>query len=87
MLSSVLRTENAVQVNIEIMRAFVRLRRVIGASRDLERRVEKAEKTLAGHEAALGEHADAIRSVFEDIRALIGPSGGPKRRIGFAAGD
>jgi hypothetical protein len=69
------------------MRAFVRLRRAIGASRDLERRVERAEKTLAGHEAALGEHAAVIRSVFEDIRALIGPSGGPKRRIGFASED
>ena len=73
----------AVRVNIEIMRAFVRLRRALTSNKEFAERMEKVEKRLAAHEGALGEHADAIRSVFEDIRGLMGPPDGPKRRIGF----
>lgn len=87
MLSSVLRSGRAARVNIEVVRAFVRLRRALAVSRGLEERLEKAEKELAEHGAALGEHADALRAVFEEVRALAGPGGGPKRRIGFASGD
>lgn len=84
MLSSVLNSERAVQVNVAIMRAFVRLRHALAANKDLADRMEKAEKRLGTHEAALGEHAQAIRSVFEDIRSLMGPPDGPRRKIGFA---
>ncbi|MDE2490103.1 MAG: ORF6N domain-containing protein [Elusimicrobia bacterium] len=83
MLSGVLNSPRAVAVNIEIVRAFVRLRHALAADRDLRERMAKAEKRLAAHEGALGEHAQAIRSVFEDIRALLGPPDGPRRRIGF----
>jgi hypothetical protein len=83
MLSSVLRSERAALVNIGIMRAFVRLRKALASNKDLAERMEKVEKRLGAHEDALGEHADAIRSVFEDIRGLLGPHDGPKRRIGF----
>ena len=84
MLSSVLNSERAVQVNVAIMRAFVRMRRALASSRDLAERMEKVEKRLATHEGALGEHANAIRTVFEDIRSLMGPPDGPKRKIGFS---
>jgi hypothetical protein len=87
MLSSVLRSERAALVNIGIMRVFVRLRRVLGSNKDLAERMEKVEKRLGTHEAALGENAKAIRSVFEDIRRLIGPPKGPQRRIGFTERD
>ena len=83
MLSSVLNSGQAVRVNIEIMRAFVRLRKALTSNKDLAERMEKVEKCLGSHEGVLGEHADAIRSVFEDIRHLMGPPDGPKRRIGF----
>lgn len=83
MLSSVLNSERAVQVNIAIVRAFVRLRKVLAANKDLAERMEKVEKRLEGHDEALGEHAAALRSVFDDIRALMGPPEGPKKRIGF----
>jgi hypothetical protein len=83
MLSGVLAGARAVQVNIEIMRAFVRLRKALASSKDLAERMEKVEERLEGHAASLGEHAEAIRSVFEDIRALMGPPEGPKKRIGF----
>ena len=84
MLSTVLHSGHAITVNIEIMRAFVRLRRALASSRDLAERMEKVEKRLATHEGALGEHANAIRTVFEDIRSLMGPPDGPKRKIGFS---
>jgi len=83
MLSSVLKSDRAIRLNIEVVNAFVRLHQAVAASSDLARRLEKVEKTLDGHGAALGEHAEAIQSVFEDIRALIGAPEGPKRRIGF----
>ena len=83
MLSSVLRGERAALVNIGIMRAFVRLRKVLAANKSLAERMEKIEQRLGVHEETLGVHAADIRSVFEDIRGLMGPPDGPKRRIGF----
>jgi hypothetical protein len=83
MLSSVLNSRRAIHVNIEIMRAFVGLRRALAANKDLAERMEKAEKQLRTHGAALGEHAGAIRSIFEEIRKLTAASEGPRRRIGF----
>lgn len=74
MLSSVLRSPRAVQVNIEIMRAFVRLRRMLQSNDDLMRKI-----------AALEERYDAqFRIVFDAIRKLMAPSPSPtKQRIGF----
>ena len=74
MLSSVLRSERAVQVNIEIMRTFLRLRRMLQANQDLARKL-----------AALEAKYDAqFKVVFDAIRELMDPPPSPKRRIGFA---
>jgi hypothetical protein len=86
MLSSVLGTERAVRVNIRVVRAFVLLRTALATSKDLTRRMEGVEKKLAEHDAALGDHVDAIRAVFDEVRRLMGPPDGPKRRIGFSDG-
>lgn len=83
MLSSVLRSERAALVNIGIMRAFVRLSKVLALNKDLMARIERVEKRLESQDAALGEHAGAIREVFEEMRRLMGAPEGPKRRIGF----
>ena len=73
MLSSVLRSERAVQVNIEIVRAFVRLRQMLQANADLAKKV-----------AALEARYDSqFKVVFEAIRGLMTPPAGPQRRIGF----
>ncbi len=73
MLSSVLRSPRAVQVNIEIMRAFVRLRKMLQANADLARKL-----------AALEKKYDArFRVVFEAIRELMAPPVKPKKRISF----
>ena len=75
MLSSVLRSKRAVQVNIEIMRAFVRLREMLATHKDLARKL-----------AALERKYDAqFKVVFDVIRKLMAPSSGKKRHpIGFA---
>jgi hypothetical protein len=73
MLSSILRSERAVQVNIEIMRAFVRLREMIATHKDLVRKLE-----------ALEEKYDAqFKVVFDAIRELMAPPTPKKRKIGF----
>ena len=73
MLSSVLRSQRAVQVNIEIMRAFVRLRQMLQQNADLARKLALLEK----------KYDAQFRAVFDAIRALMKPPEKAKRRIGF----
>jgi len=73
MLSSVLRSPRAVAVNVEIMRAFVRLRQLLMENAELARKLAELEKRYDGQ----------FRVVFEAIRELMEPSDGPARRIGF----
>ena len=78
MLSSVLRSERAVQVNIEIMRAFVRIREMVAAHQDLARRLEELEQK---YDAQFKVVFDAIRELMEP------PQKQPKGRIGFDPGS
>lgn len=75
MLSSVLRSERAVQVNIAIMRAFVKLREILASHRDLARRLDEMEKSYDAR----------FKVVFEAIRALVKPPEKARRRIGFCS--
>jgi ORF6N domain len=77
MLSSVLRSKRAVQLNILIIRAFVRLREYLGTHKDLARKLEDIERTQQ-------EHGAHIRQIYGYIQRLRGPGQEPpKRRIGF----
>jgi hypothetical protein len=78
MLSSVLRSERAVQVNVAIMRAFVGLRRMLGANEALARKLAELERRLTGHD-------QAIKSLFDAIHQLMVLPAKPKREIGFHA--
>ncbi len=73
MLSSVLRSPRAALVNIEIMRAFVRLREMIATNRDLARRLEELEK----------RYDSQFKVVFDAIRQLMAPPERVRRSIGF----
>ena len=68
MLSSVLRSERAIQVNIAIMRAFVQLRRLLAMHQDLAAKLIELEQKLEHHDAAIG-------NLFETIRQLLAPTG------------
>ena len=78
MLSSVLRSETAVRVNIEIMRAFVRLRRAALASAQLLPLIEDLSRRVDSHDAA-------INDIVESIRQLVEPAAKRSRPIGFTA--
>ena len=78
MLSSVLRSPRAVQVNIAIMRVFVRLREVLALHKDLAQKLAQLERKIEGHDAS-------IRTLFDAIRQLMTPPEKPRREIGFHA--
>ena len=77
MLSSVLNSERAIQVNIAIMRAFVKLRQILSTHKELAYKLKELE-------ARIGKHDEDIGSIFEAIRQLMAPPPEPpKRKIGF----
>ncbi len=74
MLSSVLRSDRAIAVNIQIMRAFVELKRMLATHADLARKIESLEK----------KYDSQFRAVFDAIRELMTPQENPKKQpIGF----
>jgi hypothetical protein len=73
MLSSVLNSDRAIEVNIQIMRAFVKLREMIASHKDLARKLDTLEK----------KYDDNFKVVFEAIRALMTPAEKSKKKIGF----
>jgi phage regulator Rha-like protein len=79
MLSSVLNSERAVQVNIAIMRAFVKLREIIATHKELAAKIKELEQKFH-------QHDKKIHAVFEAIRELLEPQAVPlKRQIGFGS--
>jgi hypothetical protein len=76
MLSSALRSPQAVQVNIEIMRAFVRLRQILASHEDLARKLDALER----------RYDSQFKAVFDAIRQLMAPPAKSARRIGFRTG-
>lgn len=84
MLSSVLQSRRAVQVNIAIMRAFVRLREILLTHKDLADKIAALELKYKNHDLRLSEYDKHITAIFEAIRQLMAPPPEPpKRRIGF----
>lgn len=77
MLSSVLNSDRAVAANIEIMRAFVRLRELIASHDDLVRKLAGLERKYDGQ----------FQMIFEAIREIMSPPEPPMRRIGLRRGD
>jgi hypothetical protein len=80
MLSGVLRSDRAIAVNIEIMRAFIELRRAAGSFQELQKRLDQMELDIG---ARLSEHDEQLRQIFEALRQLIAPPPRATRPIGF----
>ncbi|MHB8623926.1 MAG: ORF6N domain-containing protein [Sulfuricaulis sp.] len=81
MLSSVLKSPRAIAVNVEIMRAFVRLREWLSSNKELAHKLVELERRLGAHDQAIG-------SILSAIRELMTPLEPPKkRRIGFIQDD
>ena len=73
MLSSVLRSKRAIQVNIQIMRAFTQLRQMLSTHEDLKRKIESMEK----------KYDQQFQVVFEAIKQLLSEEDKPKKKIGY----
>ena len=82
MLSSVLGSERAIAVNIEIMRAFVRMRELLSSNRELARRFAQLEARI---DKKLATHDEAIAAILSAIRQLMHPPVPKRRPIGFTA--
>jgi len=76
MLSGVLRSPRAVQVNIAIMRAFVRLRKTLALHKELAHKLSELERKIENHD-------ENIRTLFEVIHQLMTPPEPPHKEIGF----
>ena len=76
MLSSVLNSDRAIEVNIAIMRAFVQLRKMIASNKKLARKLKELE-------ARVGEQDEQIQLIFEAIHQLMSPPDKPPKKIGF----
>jgi len=74
MLSSVLNSERAIQVNIVIMRAFVKLRQILSTHKELAHKLDELERKIEKHDEEIG-------SIFEAIRQLMAPSPAKQRVI------
>ena len=77
MLSSVLRSKRAIQVNVAIMRAFVKLRQMLESNEELNRKFTAVIRKL-------GEHDQYFKVVFDDLQKLSNPPASHHRQIGFA---
>jgi DNA repair protein RadC len=73
MLSSVLKSSRAIQVNIQIMRTFTRLREILAGHKDLQKKIDEMES----------KYDKQFRVVFEAIKQLLKEEKNPKRKIGF----
>jgi hypothetical protein len=79
MLSSVLQSPQAVQVNIAVMRAFVRLRETLSLHKELAHKLTELERRIESHD-------ESIQTLFEAIRQLMAPPAPPQKKpIGFHA--
>jgi len=84
MLSGVLRSDRAIAVNIEIMRAFVELRRVASGYAEFQEQLEKLQREMA---TRLDEHDEQLDQIIKVLHQLITPPPRSKRPVGFRVRD
>ena len=84
MLSSILRSPQAVEMNIQIMRAFIRLRQLLSVHKELAERLTKLEEQMRQRDHAV---AQQFQQVFSLLDQLFNPPSPPRQRIGFHTGE
>jgi hypothetical protein len=80
MAASVLNSPRAIEASIFVVRAFVRLREMLAAHKELARKLEELE-------ARLGEHEEQIQAILEAIKQLMTPTDRPPKKIGFEVSE
>ena len=80
MLSSILNSDTAIEVNIRIIRIFTRLRELVLTHKDILLKLEQIEQKITGHE-------DDIQMIFSALKQLVQEPNPPRKRIGFKVKD
>ena len=83
MLSSVLNSETAIDVNIQIIRIFNRMRELMTTNKDILLKIEQMEKNFLKQDARLTKSEADIRLIFEALKRLLTPPKEPRPRVGF----
>ena len=86
-LSSVLNSETAIEVNIQIIRIFTRMRELLLTHKDILLKLEQMEKKMIKQGGKLQKHDQDIRLIFEYLRQLLNPPPEPRPRVGFRRKD
>jgi len=87
MLSSVLNSKTAIEVNIQIIRIFSRIRAEILSNKDFLIKLENLEKRMLKQNEKLNKHEDEIQIIFDALKQLINPPLVARKRIGFKNSD
>jgi hypothetical protein len=83
MLSSVLNSETAIEVNIQIIRIFSRMRELLLTHKDILIKLEQMEKKMIKQGGKIKKHDEDIRLIFDYLKQLLNPPQEPRPRIGF----
>jgi hypothetical protein len=85
MLSSVLKSDTAIEVNIQIIRIFTRIREVLLTHKDVLFKMEQLEKKILKQNKKVSKHEQEIQVIFDALKHLLNPPPEPRKAIGFKA--
>ncbi len=83
MLSSVLNSKTAIEVNIRIIRVFTRMREILFTHKDILLKLEQVEKQIMKQDGKLKKHEKEMQMIFTALKELLNPKTEPLRKIGF----
>lgn len=83
MLSSVLNSKTAIDVNIRIIRVFTRMREILFTHKDILLKLEQVEKQIMKQDGKLKKHEKEMQMIFTALKELLNPKTEPSRKIGF----
>lgn len=83
MLSSVLNSKTAIEVNIRIIRVFTRMRELLVTHKDILLKLERMEQKILNQDGQLKKHEKDFQLIFTALKELLNPEKGPIRKIGF----
>lgn len=86
MLSCILNSERAIEVNILIIRIFTKLREMLLTHKDILLKLEQLEKRILKQDEHLKKHQEEIQLIFNALKQLLNPANPPRKRIGFKTG-
>jgi ORF6N domain len=83
MLSSVLNSETAIEVNIRIIRVFTKMREILLTNKDILLKLEQMERKILKQDNKLNKHEKEMQIIFKALKELLNPPTEPIRKIGF----